>query len=310
MNPPDNPRILSILQEIRASVPELQNIADELRARLSAIPGDNGARLGADFWHPTILRDAVIRIRLFSEQNFVVVETLGLLAMARYVFELVVWLKHIEKDSNFALLYARFLMKQQVEFYEDLAAHLEIEAAMYDRLGKEEETLHREVFSNPANLEIENAGAFIAQATKSASQAVDGQLTTNFAIYSDKCEVFGYSYVAHLVRSKALIAAQANAQSCRETLDELNGVWRTTIDSLGVKKWVWEERAKNIGMANEYAFIYSYTSRMLHAHPHSLSTEQKNLEPPEMLLFLKYVEMQFRWIRNMAIGFLGHTNLH
>ena len=52
------------------------------------------------------------------------------------------------------------------------------------------------------------------------------------------------------------------------------------------------------------------TSRMLHAHPHSLSTDQKNLEVPEMLLFLKYVEMQFCWIRKMALGYLGHTDLH
>lgn len=49
---------------------------------------------------------------------------------------------------------------------------------------------------------------------------------------------------------------------------------------------------------------------MLHAHPHSLSTDQKNLEVPEMLLFLKYVEMQFCWIRKMALGYLGHTDLH
>ena len=310
MNSSNDPRILSILQEIRARVPELQSIADELQAKWSAIPGDDGTRLGSDFWRPTILCDAVIRIRLFSEQSFIVVETLGLLAMARYVFELVVWLKHIEMDPNFALLYARLLMKQQVEFYENLATHLENEAAMYDRLGKEEEALHREVLSNPANLERVNASAFIAQAMKSASQALDGQLTTNFAIYSEKVETLGYSYVAHLVRTKALVDAQANAQSCRETLDKLNDVWRTTIDSLGVRRWTWEERAKYVGMANEYAFIYSYTSRMLHAHPHSLSTDQKNLEAPEMLLFLKYVEMQFRWIRSLALSFLGHTNLH
>lgn len=310
MNSANDPKIAAIIQEIRSQVPELQSLSDELRAKWSAIPGDDGVLLGTDFWRPVIVCDAIVRIRLFSEQNFIVIETLGLLAMARYVFELVVWLKHIERDPSFSLAYARFLTKQQLEFYETLATHLAHEADMYERLGAEEAKLHKDLLSDSIDTNRADAGALIAQAMKSASQAVDSQLTANFAIYSDRVEALGYSYVTHLVRSKAIPDARKNAESCRETLERLNRRWGSTIDSLKVGKWRWEERAKFVGMENEYAFIYSYTSRMLHAHPHSLSTDQKNLEEPEILLFLRYIEMQFRWIRKLAGSHLGRTSLH
>ncbi len=42
-------------------------------------------------------------------------------------------------------------------------------------------------------------------------------------------------------------------------------------------------------MIEQYEFLYSYTSRLLHATPVSIFTNQKNLEPEEMRLFLEYV---------------------
>ncbi len=39
----------------------------------------------------------------------------------------------------------------------------------------------------------------------------------------------------------------------------------------------------------QYNFIYTYASKLLHATPASLTTNQKNLEPEEMRVFLKYV---------------------
>lgn len=46
-------------------------------------------------------------------------------------------------------------------------------------------------------------------------------------------------------------------------------------------------------MEAQHEFIYSFTSRLLHATPAGMFTEQKNLEVPEMVLFLNnvYVSM-------------------
>ncbi len=53
-------------------------------------------------------------------------------------------------------------------------------------------------------------------------------------------------------------------------------------------------------MEHEYDFIYSYTSRLLHATPASLTTDQKNLEPREVLVFLRYVHVRLLEIIDMA----------
>lgn len=45
-------------------------------------------------------------------------------------------------------------------------------------------------------------------------------------------------------------------------------------------------------MKDEYDFIYAYASRLLHATPASLTTNQKNLEPDEMRVFLKYIRVR------------------
>ena len=63
-------------------------------------------------------------------------------------------------------------------------------------------------------------------------------------------------------------------------------------------------------MASEYDFIYSYTSRLLHATPASLTTNQKSLEAEEVFLFRRYVGMQFRWIVNHAEARVAKQDAH
>ena len=54
-------------------------------------------------------------------------------------------------------------------------------------------------------------------------------------------------------------------------------------------KWNLKDHARSVGMDQAYDLIYSYTSRLLHAAPFSILTDQKNLEPSEMVLFLDYM---------------------
>ena len=43
------------------------------------------------------------------------------------------------------------------------------------------------------------------------------------------------------------------------------------VKALAQKKWNWRERAIQIGMEEEYEFIYMYTSQLMHATPVSRS---------------------------------------
>ena len=66
------------------------------------------------------------------------------------------------------------------------------------------------------------------------------------------------------------------------------------------KDWNWKEQATAIGMSDQYEFIYSFTSRLLHATPVSLTTNQKLLEPEEMRIFLEYIYVSLLDILRLA----------
>jgi hypothetical protein len=59
------------------------------------------------------------------------------------------------------------------------------------------------------------------------------------------------------------------------------------------RDWRWKEQAAIAGMSEQYEFIYSFTSRLLHATPVSLTTNQKLLEPGEMHCFWNTSMSQF-----------------
>lgn len=52
--------------------------------------------------------------------------------------------------------------------------------------------------------------------------------------------------------------------------------------------------AEKVSLTEEYDFIYTFSSKLLHATPASITTNQKNLELEEMLVFLKYINVKIR----------------
>lgn len=50
-------------------------------------------KFSADDWRRSTFRNALVRLRQHVGNNFNFIETMGLLAVARYVFELSIWLR-------------------------------------------------------------------------------------------------------------------------------------------------------------------------------------------------------------------------
>lgn len=293
-------KTIQLITEIKALHPRLEFFADVMKGKVNLFTAIEMKESAPDYWRAQALSDALIRVRIFVENNLSHIETLGVLSLCRYTFELVVWLKHIELDRRFALVYARMLIKQQVELYDDLANHLQREVALYKSLAAEEEPAHAHVLwaaaaakrsSNPTS-----RGQNILEDMRAASVQVDEKLALQFAIYSSETRHNGYGFQAHLIETQALPKALDFAAQNRDALNIFNDRWESTINQLKLKGWKWKERAGHVDMASEYDFIYSYTSRLMHATPASLTTNQKSLEDQEVFLFMRYVGMQFSWI--------------
>lgn len=306
--------IIQIITELKLLLPRLKLITDSLKSKRSTLIEKEMDERGAAYWRNRALSDSVIRVQIFIENNLSYIETLGVLALCRYTLELVVWLKHIEMDQRFALVYGRMLIKQQTELYDDLANQLRREIALYNQLAAEEKAAHASVLSAAAfrrgSADPAEAGRKMVEDMHAASDYVDAKLALQFAIYSDAIKLNGYGVQAYIIESKALPQALKNAEKNRESLTKFNNLWSTTIDELNLKGWKWNARAAHVDMTSEYDFIYSYTSRLLHATPASLTTNQKNLEDTEALMFVRYVSTQFRWIIRHAEASIAQHTVH
>mgnify|MGYP003604510971 FL=1 len=58
--------------------------------------------------------------------------------------------------------------------------------------------------------------------------------------------------------------------------------------------------AETVDLLAEYDFIYAFTSKLRHATPASITTDQKNLEPAEMVVFLRYIDVKIQDILDLA----------
>lgn len=147
-------------------------------------------------------------------------------------------------------------------------------------------------------------GKKVSQAAKRTSDFIDQGMEFQFALFADQAARNGYGFQAHLMEKQIIPQVQSNLEEARASYEAIKLAWQDRIAAFNsnFQKWRWKEMAERVHMEREYDFIYSYTSRLLHALPHSLTTDQKNLEDSEVLMFLKYIEVQMRWIVAFAQG--------
>jgi hypothetical protein len=91
MNADQQKRLSKVLSEIKQLHPVLNEWGAKLGKKIEAwekIEPDEDLKTTGAYWALVAFSDAMIRLRLIIEQNFQFVETLGVLAVARYIFEL------------------------------------------------------------------------------------------------------------------------------------------------------------------------------------------------------------------------------
>jgi hypothetical protein len=306
-------KISQVVNDINLIHARIEFQVARLKEHLDKFKDEEMENQTSEFWKTRALCDSLIRIRIFIEKNLTYIETLSVLSLCRYTLELVVWLKNIEADQRFSLVYARRLFVDQIQFYEDLANQLVHEMDLYKSLAEEEESLHKHVIENAIALKATDDGAAlgrrVAESMQNASDSIDQKLKLNLVLYSDDAKYNGYKLQAHILETQVLPQAIKNMNENKASLVKFDSNWDKTISELNLNlgnqnnsylKWVWKGRAEYVGMHSDFDLIYSYTSRLLHATPVSLTTNQKSLEDDEVLMFLRYVGNQFRWIIEYA----------
>ena len=210
-------------------------------------------------------------------------------------------------------------MEKQIRYYEDYVKKMQGEVALLKRLGEEEGA----EIKSMARAQVATSGKGTVKAEsellKKIQSETDRKARRNFCMYADQAKTNGHSFQAALIEKQLLPKLNEQLEGCKRarvkriaSLNEKPPVG-TNWDKQD-QPWKWKEQAALAGMSDQYDFIYSFTSRLLHATPVSLTTNQKLLEPEEMHMFLEYIYVSILDIVDLAKNIVevpaGNTVLH
>lgn len=259
---------------------------------------ENGSE-ASEHWKSSTYHHALIRLNILIEDNFNVMETLGLVSATRYIFELTLWLRLFELDVRYALVYHRRLIDNGRQHYEDTLKQHILEVDLLRRFENEEcqktSEASEEVRSTPG-ITPDQATAIFLQ----ARNETDAKAARLFSIYADEAKSNGYGVQAAFLEASVIPNIRNGIQAHKRRLESFDEKFAKEIHGLiGCSNW--NKMASEVGMTDEYDYIYSSTSKLLHCSPASITTNQKRLEYRETAIFLRYIHTTIRDIVDLAV---------
>lgn len=254
-------------------------------------------KYSADNWRRNTYGNVLVRLRQITENNFRVIETLSLLVTARYVFEINIWLRLFGLNKDYCLVYYKELLKTQLRYYEDSLAQVHREIALLKKFGEMDDKSTRSVIDQ----KIKSASVvYFGSDLRSAMDHVDAEAARHFSIYSDQAKTNGYDFQSYMVEKNAIPPIEASIAALKNDISELEQKVPASVLKLMKGRWQWRGMSEKAGILDEHDYIYSYASKLVHATPASITTDQKNLEIPEVCIFLKYIHVKLLEIIDLA----------
>lgn len=241
--------------------------------------------------------------------------TFELLAIARNLFENVIWLRLFNREREYGLLFYEQLLKQQKQNTEMFIAKANSEISLFHEFERiDGENLDFSFFSvlegNPTDEEIQ-----AAQVThRNLTDDLDNKARRAFSIYASAAKFNGYGYQCNIIREKELPRQLLQLAEIQKSLDKLcSAKWSILSEPmfrLSKVRWNWKDRANDVGMIEQYNFLYAYTSRLLHSTPMNLITE-KQLSASESAMMLDYAFITILDIFDLidSFSFPGQANV-
>ena len=295
MTDPSASNVQNLVREILARKERVDQLAQRIRTPETLAKFD---KRNARSWCIAVAGDMLIRVRLFIEQNFKVVETVGVNAVARYLLELHIWMSLFRRDENYGLVYFRELLDTQRRFYTDTLAQVEREIEFLQSLEARERAALTEIHDSGGRLRD------VVAKDKVASDH-DKEATRHFSIYARAALTNGYGFQTHLVRTKALPRAKEALTMVEIEKRGFDESIAPAVRKLIPDRWQWRSMANKVGLVHEYDYIYSFASKLLHATPASITTDSKNLEMAELEMFLKYIVVKIDDLMDLAAVYVS-----
>lgn len=285
-------KINVVIEKIKALHGDFEQAIEVYRVEIAEFENscDKGIEhFPSSYWKLVLYVDSLIKIRLMIERNFNFIESFGLIALTRYVCELSIWIRLMSENENYGFFYYKMLLQESKERHKEQVAQFESEIAWLKSLEVKEKAGFNNIEAKNSTIADVHAFERMSAVARKISEEIDWEASRKFSIYGDEAAVNGYSYQAYLIEKNALPKAKDNLIACEIAEKEFDAVASKELEKLGIGKLKWQNMAIKAGVSEEFDFIYSYTSRLLHAKPSSLTTNQKSLENVEVLIFLRYI---------------------
>jgi hypothetical protein len=273
--------------------------------------GWNNVRTTKEYWRRTILQEGLKKIGLLLDKLEVKPQTIFTLSVARYVFEFMIWLRLLELDDRYGLVFFYRLLINQERHLNDLMNNAHREIALFERLGEKEELVHKEELEKLVSSGADNSqlAQLVAEANKRTEKAIDFEARKNFATYADQAAVNGYGFQAYLIKTQLIPQAEVQLKAiiaektCFQSLDEKTQSFVVST----AKNWKWKSASNAAGMGGLYDFIYTYTSRLLHAEPMSFVSTARELGEVEHRVLLDFVCTAIIDCLDITAKYIGHA---
>ncbi|MDE3137905.1 MAG: hypothetical protein KGL59_15095 [Acidobacteriota bacterium] len=301
---PQDKALEAMLGEMRAQRGRIEGLIQQFQQRIDQ--AEAARRSGSNppsgaHWRLVAFKDSLDRLRLFLEQNLKEPESFGLLSVTRYILELTVWLKLLKMDERYGFIYYRELLEKQRDFYEQFKKNAQREISFLRDTSDRERSLIEARLSDKTRGGDERAREEeLPRIIKEVAELTDREAARNFSLYAEQARTNGYDFQAYLVETKVLPEYSRVIAAIKQKLDDFQLDTPPGAAELVTKQWNWKDMAKRVGMGDEYDFIYRYASRLLHATPASLTTDQRNLQTNEIRMFLGYVRVRLLDALDMA----------
>ncbi|WP_210512483.1 hypothetical protein [Pantoea ananatis] len=262
----------------------------------------------AEDWCNSVFGDSLVKLRLFTENNFNYIESLSLISVTRYIFEMSVWLKLLTKDSRYGIVYYSQLLKGQREYWTRFQEQMNREVVFLEKMYKEERDLTNKRLGEVKIMgDTEEATHAAEKIFEYVKKIIDEKADRSFSIFSEEAKFNGYGFQSVLVKKNqlektenALIEIANEKEKFEENLPE--DVKKMVSNNI---HWKWDQKAKEAQLEDEYNFIYTFTSKLLHAVPTSITTDHKNLEYQEMVFLLRYINVKIKDIIELSRAYIN-----
>lgn len=279
----------TLIDEILSTRPSIERVIGALNKQLEILSDglDEPRRLASrSCWQLVAMRDGMIKLDLIIEHNLQYIETLGLLATTRYILELRIWFRLLEAGNpEHIFWYVKELMTDQHDRAKRHLAKVRCEIELFKQLQAKE--LEEIDVAAKVALQPTSRPEQFGIASRMIQGEIDRMARQEFCLYGAEARTLGYGFQADLLETKGIPQLEQEVRRLQELKDKAIAQMPSAVQSR--RGWPWDKLAEAAGMSDQYKFLYKYTSKLLHATPTSLTTNQKTLEPFEVEMFLDFM---------------------